>query len=1074
MKRLTALVLSLVMLSSAIQTFAAGDASVPEPLSAEAVTDALFEQRVSGNVYMSTNSPRVRIGTRIEYIDPDDLTVKPMLVGSTLMLPAEFLADSLSAEYAGDLTRASFSLHGKSVSLTLGQNDYTANGEAKQLADAPCELSGRLWVPLRAVCEALGKEVAWDKCGIVIAGDSAKSFDWNDKTSYEILLRASRDIIYENPTPEDVVALLKQNNPDNRHPRLLLDSDKVEELKYKVHNVEPYKSWFESELHMANVYLGYDDAKLNIDYVLEDGQRLLAVSRRAAGYIEKLSFAYLMTGNEDYSDKAIDVLMKVCGEDFPDWHPWHFLDVAEMAAAVALGYDWLYDMLRPSQKWIIKNALVEKALKPVMEDYNEVPGRSRSWYWSSKSADAYPQNWISVCFGGTVMAALAVGDEDLGDFTEVGKVITEGMDRQKDLNDTYMPDGAFIDGTGYWELAMQYYAYAIASMQSALGTDYSMLNCPGIDSTFEWLAQLMGPDGGYNFESNNPSYTNSPEYFWYSAASGNSQLSDYRLEKHLDEWKLNPSWKDIVWYEASSDGASHKFPLTYSSRGGLGITTLRTGYNDMDSWIAMLGGAMDKAAESVQNENGSFVLDMLGTRWALDLGSEAATYGSSGTDRKDYYRERAEGNNTVIIQPGYDFDHNPYVHGTQECFDSNANGAYIIYDFTNQLAYKGATSWKRGISLDNHTNRVTLQDELSASKPIEYYWFMHTDAQVEISSDGKSAILSKDNRQIMAKLTSDDASLKFEVMSAEPLATSPNPSHQQVNDGIRKLTVHSVNDEIVNMAVEFIPLFGSETDVPLSAYTALGEWTLPKTAALDNSLTISSLAIGGENVDGFSPTRKYYSKELGLSGAGAPPEISAVSEAGDVSIIAPTEENYVGKITVSAPDGRKNEYYVDFYTKDFSDSLITIDKLPIVAYGVEQKGYTRYEVAKITATDVPQAENGPENMFDGKLSTRYSTNVLGATVDFDLGESRTVNRIGTAISDGTERGMMYVLASSDDGINWKEVVSVKTSGTTDDVEVYDIPETTARYFRMYCCGNTVSGSVDGSWFSITELAFYGK
>jgi len=32
---------------------------------------------------------------------------------------------------------------------------------------------------------------------------------------------------------------------------------------------------------------------------------------------------------------------------FPDWNPAHFLDVAEMSFAVAIGYDWLYSQLAP-------------------------------------------------------------------------------------------------------------------------------------------------------------------------------------------------------------------------------------------------------------------------------------------------------------------------------------------------------------------------------------------------------------------------------------------------------------------------------------------------------------------------------------------------------------------------------------------------------------------------------------------------------------------------------------------------------------------------------------------------------
>ena len=44
---------------------------------------------------------------------------------------------------------------------------------------------------------------------------------------------------------------------------------------------------------------------------------------------------------------------------FPDWNPSHFLDVAEMTNALAIGYDWLYDDLTPTDRATIRAAIVE-------------------------------------------------------------------------------------------------------------------------------------------------------------------------------------------------------------------------------------------------------------------------------------------------------------------------------------------------------------------------------------------------------------------------------------------------------------------------------------------------------------------------------------------------------------------------------------------------------------------------------------------------------------------------------------------------------------------------------------------
>lgn len=1077
MKKLISLLLVFNMLSLAMLSVWAedGDNSPLIERVDPVLTDKEFAEKVSGHLFMYPRSPRVRVGEEILPIDAENDKATPQLVGGSYMLPAELLAAALGADLEGDTSAVRLDWQGGSVMFEADSTSYSVNGETHTLADAPKVFDNHLYIPLRATYEAAGKKVQWDKCGIIIAGDAADSFSWEDKAGYDLLLRATRDMLYETPSPEEVVSALRANNEGNRHPRLLVTAEKIPTLQERVRNEEPFKTWFASVKRKADTYLTYSEEKLNISYVLEDGIRLLYVSRRAATYIENLAFTYLMTGEEKYADKAIEVTMKVCGKDFPDWHPVHFLDTAEMAAAVALCYDWCYDRLRPSQRWIAKNAMVEKALKPVMEDYNEVPGRQRTWYWSSKSSASYPQNWVSVCFGGTAMAALAIGDEDLGEFTEVGKVITEGMERQKDLYETYMPDGAFIDGTGYWQFAMSYLVLGLDSMKTAIGTDYSMTNNPGIAKTCDWLAQAMGPGGGFNYDSNVPTFTDSPEYFWMANVTGNTGLIDHRLQIQMGKWKMQGGFKDIIWYEPTENDTGFAMEDTFSSRGGVGMSVMRSGFDDMDTYIAMFGSYMDKQ-EAAHDFDGTFVLDMLGKRWGMDLGAEQGTYGSSGTPKHYYYRCRAEGSNTVIIQPGMEHDQDPGARAKQERLETNDHSSLVIYDLTQQLEYKGATSWRRGMQLDRDTNRVIIQDELTASKNIEYYWFMHTEADIKISDDGRSAVLTLENRKIMANLTSPDESLRLEVMDAVPLPTSPNPSHQEKNTGVTKLTVHATDVKNVEMAVEFIPLYGDETEEETAEFVPLTDWQLSDTPSFDKSLTLTGLSIGGEPVKNFSPDQRYYSTELGLSGFASLPTVEAQAQGCDVTVVLPTEENYVGKIVITDPANRSrtNEYYVDFYLKNFANAIITMETPPIYAIGVRPSNLKEIKVAKVEAEIISQAENPPEAMLDGNLQTRYSVQGLGATVDFDLGSEQTVTHIGTGVYDGDQRGMMYVLASSNDGKNWEEVISVKTSGTTNSMEYYEVPKTTARYFRMYCCGNTVSGSSDNAWYSITEMGFYNK
>lgn len=84
---------------------------------------------------------------------------------------------------------------------------------------------------------------------------------------------------------------------------------------------------------------------------------------------------------------------------FKDWNPSHFLDTGEMAMAVAIGYDWLFDELSGQEKQILRKALVEKAITP---SFNP----SYNWFLNSSI------NWNQVCNAGLLYAALAIYEDE--------------------------------------------------------------------------------------------------------------------------------------------------------------------------------------------------------------------------------------------------------------------------------------------------------------------------------------------------------------------------------------------------------------------------------------------------------------------------------------------------------------------------------------------------------------------------------------------------------------------------------------------------------------------------------------
>ena len=76
--------------------------------------------------------------------------------------------------------------------------------------------------------------------------------------------------------------------------------------------------------------------------------RLLTQSRVALQRIATLAGLFLIDGDPRVLARAKAEMRAVAA--FSDWNPSHFLDVAELTAAMALGYDWLYSDLTADER----------------------------------------------------------------------------------------------------------------------------------------------------------------------------------------------------------------------------------------------------------------------------------------------------------------------------------------------------------------------------------------------------------------------------------------------------------------------------------------------------------------------------------------------------------------------------------------------------------------------------------------------------------------------------------------------------------------------------------------------------
>ena len=135
------------------------------------------------------------------------------------------------------------------------------------------------------------------------------------------------------------------------HPRLLVGREQFAALKQNAQ--APAGQALAARIrHDAELILGYPPQPREMI-----GRRLLSASRNVLYRVNTLAVAFRLTGKREYADRAIREMLNAAS--YSDWNPSHFLDVGEMTLAVAVGYDWLYELLTPEQRSAIELALID-------------------------------------------------------------------------------------------------------------------------------------------------------------------------------------------------------------------------------------------------------------------------------------------------------------------------------------------------------------------------------------------------------------------------------------------------------------------------------------------------------------------------------------------------------------------------------------------------------------------------------------------------------------------------------------------------------------------------------------------
>jgi hypothetical protein len=451
------------------------------------------------------------------------------------------------------------------------------------------------------------------------------------------------------------------------------------------------------------------------------GPRLQVQTRRAIDRITSLALMYRLSGRDPWLRRAM--LEMNAAAAFRDWNPGRFIDTAEMAYAFAIGYDWLYNALTPEERGTIRDAIVTKALDPVLPVYQR-PGA-----WSRDRA-----HWNLVCNSAFGIAALAVAEDVPEKSATILRAVLESVPHGLQ---SFGAEGAWPEGAANGESAMRYACLLFASLGTAVGSDSGLSAARGFDHAGRFRAYTTGPaNRTFNFAGAPDDPVTTPELFWISKRFASPVLA--WIEQKQAERSPHADPLDLAWFER--DGKPPlppSWPLD-SVFHSVQVASFRSSWEDPNALFLAIKGGDNKTGRS-HLDLGSFVLDAGGVRWAIDpdLGDTLPPPPPpSGAPPPQSWITRTESHNTLLID--------------NENQDPRAEAAITHQEFAPDLSWVQIDLSKaNGGKLKQWIRRagilqrqaVLVHDVVRSVQPVDVVWGMVTDA--EISLNGPAAALKK-------------------------------------------------------------------------------------------------------------------------------------------------------------------------------------------------------------------------------------------------------------------------------------------------------------------------------------------
>ena len=382
------------------------------------------------------------------------------------------------------------------------------------------------------------------------------------------------------------------------------------------------------------------------------------------------AFIYVVTGDIARGQQSRLEMLKFLEEEHWDAfvedgvHRLGFLKTGRYTAWMALGYDWLYDLLMPKERREVLRQITEKGCVPIARGLKGMlePEKHQGWGDAPETETLYDvpdrsrwphilghNNFRAVMSGGLALGIFAV--QDLEPRAAEWKELLIGSFYR--FTERYETDGSYDEGVGYSNYATSNLIYLMQSVQRKTGRNlFGAANFTGLleFNMKMYLPQHTLPGGSVNFGDALNSL-NSDIGFWIARQSRDG-LAQYIAEN----MNSGHTFYSLIWYDPTvipepptGTRALHRLDLDW--------IISRTGYEMDDLVVAMRSGGPMNHEHADRN---SVILKYAGEVLLAD--ARKPTY---DRHKPDWFLRTSPTHNTILID-GQGHQYHDGSEGTNE------------------------------------------------------------------------------------------------------------------------------------------------------------------------------------------------------------------------------------------------------------------------------------------------------------------------------------------------------------------------------------------------------------------------